>query len=145
MIKQPHYLMLMIASFCIVGTSSVYEFNHAKIATALNTPISAVRANDMQWLADILARILGGLISYFMYDKIGCHNHFFAILSAMSVFIGNLIACIMVFIGTHTTVGALLPLAGVFIGFGVGGFIMFVAQAVFEEGGIEHFAGNWGL
>jgi len=70
MVGQSKYICLCFASLIVIGVSSTFSFNTFQIAFANGQIDQADNFLDTFWGADMFGRIVGGLLSYFLINRI---------------------------------------------------------------------------
>lgn len=98
-LQEPKFYSLFIASGLILGTTLVFIWNISRVSAKIQHTIPYQTYTDLSWLCDILTRIGGGLIAFFLSSHINPLN--FALFGSILATTGFVIFIIEnLFIGT---------------------------------------------
>lgn len=137
-IKEVRYMALIVATFIVVGTGITFNFNISQICFSVGAVDSFDNILDTFFIADLSARIIGGLLAYFT-DK-SVNEYLFAAVGGLLSAIGFGCALLAEPLGP-----GFLFAAAVLIGIGVGLFWVIVPMIVMDDAGPHNFGLNWGM
>lgn len=138
MLGQPKYLCLMLSTFLVVGACQTYNFNIFQICFSYNKAGEVDHIIDTFWIADMSARLGGGLLAYLLSSKI--NGYLFAALGALIGAVGFGISLL------GEPVGASFIFAScILVGVALGIWWVIVPQIVMDDAGPKNFGLNWGL
>lgn len=141
MLKMPKYICLLISTMCVVGAGYSYDEASVRLSAEAGAIGSIDLSGDIFWLCDALGRFGGGVIAYLVVKSV--NGYMFLLIFSILALIGNIgVFCI---VGLDVDGGFMVILAAAFIGLGVGGFWVLVAQIIIDDGGLDHYGMNWGL
>jgi len=111
--KLKYWCLLMM----VVGAGYSYQENSVKLAAEAQA-IGAIQiADSVFWLSDALGRFGGGVLAYFLVEKV--NGYIFALIWACCSLVGNCI--VFGIIGLDIDSGFLIVLLSLFQGLGIGG------------------------
>lgn len=135
-LKKRKFICLIIASFLIIGLTQTFNFNIFQIAFSLGASDSADNTLDAFWIADMLARIGGGLFAY-QFQSI--NEYLYAALSGILAAVGFGLAIL-----TYSAGSSMLWAASIIIGFANGLFWVIAPMTIMDDAGPLSFGLTWG-
>lgn len=142
MFGKKFYIYMCIVAFCILGTSLTFEdlligqgVKGGEASGSLAGAISAL------WFADVISRFVGGLLAYFMMEKLTTSWILMVVFSGVA-FIGHT-AGIIVFAADAGKSGALFAPA-ILVGLGSGAIWSIIPIELVEHAKFKAFGQNWG-
>jgi hypothetical protein len=140
MLRKGKYHAIVWSSMIIIGTCSTYSFNIFQTAFAFGQIDNADNFLDTFWAADMMGRIGGGILAFFMYQELKMNFYQYSVFASMIAVLG---------FGTvllTEAVGAPAMFASTWmVGLASGMFWVIVPVIVMEDAGEKNFGLNWGL
>ena len=140
-LKDKTYLFTCFSAMCVMGTGYSYQAAQVLINLEAEALDALGTADDAFWLADALARFGGGCIGFFLAEKI--NKYLMLLIFAICAMIGNFGVCAILAIDIDGGFITFIP--AVFIGLGVGGYWVTIAQIIVEDIGLENYGSCWGM
>lgn len=97
-------------------------------------------ADHLYWFNDGLGRLGGGVLAYFLYDKI--NGYLFLLIFSIFSFIGH--AVLFLILTLNVDGGFMFTQVSFWLSLGAGAYWVLTAQIIIDDGGIRNFGMNWG-
>lgn len=142
MFKDPKYICLLFIFLFISGCCFQYVKRLPKLAVEAQAGTAIKLTKNLEWIFDVLGRLLGGVLAFSMYStgKDSMYNF-------VTGFVGSfLIGTFSVFMILTVNVDGtfFLYLVAIFLGLAEGGAWVTIAQTIIDDGGLKNFGLNWG-
>lgn len=115
----------------IIGTTFTYMFHIGKIKNTLEKTRLTESYINLQWLCDVLARLIGGLLIFFLRDSVD--KYVFGLFGVVCVILGYLL-----------TIFTFLWFGVFFIGLGAGIWMVLPPFIIMMDAGPGAISGLWG-
>lgn len=122
-IKEPKYPLILVATMCVIGAGYSYKEQAVALGAEAEAFGALALAANLFWLTDALGRFVGGVLAYFLVEKV--NGYMFLLAYSICSLIGNI--GIFVIVGLDIDGGFFLLVPAFFQGLGVGGFWVAVA------------------
>lgn len=140
MLQKGKYHALVWSSMIVIGTTSTYSFNIFQTSFAYGQIDNADNFLDTYWAADMVGRIGGGLLAFFLYQELKQNFFQYSVFAAIIACLGFGLVLLTESIGAPV-----MYVATWMIGWAAGLFWVIVPVIVMEDAGEKNFGLNWGL
>ena len=140
-LKDKVYLFTCFSAMCVMGTGYSYQAAQVLIVLEAEALDALGTADDAFWLADALARFGGGCIGFFLAEKV--NKYLLLLIFSICAMLGDFGVCAI--LAADIDGGFVTFIPAVFIGLGVGGYWVIIAQIIVEEIGLDNYGSCWGM
>lgn len=141
MLSKPKYILLIISYFFVEGAYFQYNKRYPTIGIEAGAGSSMTTSSDVSWIMDGIGRLGGGVLAYFLVNKI--NSYFFLFIFS----IGTFIAHFFFFLVATCHFGGSFGFLSIhfWMALSAGAFWTLVAEIIIDDGGIQNFGMNWGM
>mgnify|MGYP001186391831 CR=1 FL=1 len=132
MLAKPKYLFLLFAFFLVEGAQWQYSKRFPSVAVEATVPGAITPTANTLWFNDAFARILGGVLVYFLIHKLDAY--LFMIIFSFCSLLGHFFCFAVLTLNVDGTF--FFASVGFWMALGSGAFWVLTAQIIMDEGGI---------
>lgn len=136
MLIDIRYWCILIGTFIIIGSGTMYNLEAGDVAKALGKDSLGEKVDYAYWLSAAIA-ILGGGVAAALFNKV-INAWLFATIAAFSSMVGFALVFLS---GTNDT---FFYMSAFFVGAGTGGWYVIVPQIILDDAGPKSFEALWG-
>lgn len=141
MFGKVKFIMILLLCFTTLGVSYAFEELMTLIGLEAEALPTIKGAQSTFWFADVFGRFLGGLLLYFLGEKISGYK--FNIVYAILVFIGSCGVFAILSLDLNGSFWFMIP--PIFMGFGCGGIWAVIPCIILGDGGYKNLGTNVGI
>lgn len=140
LLKQPKFWLTCLAGFGVIGVC--YSMNDYAAFEDLEGTEEG-KSKQIFWLADILGRAIGGLITYWLVKWV--NEYIWSVVYSGLAFVGTALVFMMTMTESAAPQEQMVWVAAGVLGFASGGMWQIGAQIILDDSGTVHFGSKWGM